>query len=211
MAELDNWLRQATRCLAKDAVVQVRTEIQEHYESAREAALADGATIEDAETCALRALGDAKTVNDQYRRVLLTAAEARLLRESNWEARVVCSQSWLKRLILIVPVVMAAAFIVLVLTGHAAVARDVLLCGLGLSPWVVPLLFPIDTLSHGRVFRYFKWLAMTVAVLLLFGHDTVQWSWLLISCLWPVGWIEATRASIRRKLPLNVWPRHLYL
>ena len=44
MTRLDTWLKQATRHLSKGSVAQVRTEIQEHYESARETAMSGGAT-----------------------------------------------------------------------------------------------------------------------------------------------------------------------
>ena len=60
MTGLEIWLRQATRRLAKDSVAQVRTEITEHYESAREAAITSGATTEVADRLALNTLGDAK-------------------------------------------------------------------------------------------------------------------------------------------------------
>ena len=89
MTGLDSWLKQATRHLSKDSAVQVRTEIEEHYESAREAAISGGATIDGAHRLALTALGNAKTANCQYRHVLLTSAEARMLRDGEWEARVV--------------------------------------------------------------------------------------------------------------------------
>ena len=56
--DLDCWLQQATRSLSKDSTAQVRTEIQEHYQSAREA-----------NRMALIALGDARIANTQYRRV----------------------------------------------------------------------------------------------------------------------------------------------
>jgi hypothetical protein len=76
---LDRWLKQATRRLSNDSTLQVTTEIREHYESAREAALESGATADQAEEVASTALGDAKRANRQYRKVLLTSAEARLL------------------------------------------------------------------------------------------------------------------------------------
>lgn len=91
MTGLDSWLEQATRCLSRDSVAQVRSEIREHYESARETAISGGATADEADRLAVCALGDAKTANRQYRNVLLTASEARMLREANWEARAVCS------------------------------------------------------------------------------------------------------------------------
>ncbi len=211
MTELDNWLRLATRQLAKSAAAQVRTEIQEHYESARDAAVADGATTEEADRLAVNALGDAKTANCQYRRVLLTSAEASMLREGSWEAHAVCSHAWLKRLVLAMPLAMVAGAIALSLTDHAEVARGVFFLGIGMSPLVAAILLPINTPSRGRVFRYVKWITMTGAFTMLLGPDTLKWSWLLISCLWPVAWTEWTRASIRRKLPIKAWPRHLYL
>jgi hypothetical protein len=63
MTGLDIWLRQATRHLAKDSITQVRTEIQEHYESARDAAVTEGVPLGEADRLALSALGDAKTAN----------------------------------------------------------------------------------------------------------------------------------------------------
>jgi hypothetical protein len=211
MTGLDNWLTQATRCLAKDAVAQVRTEIREHYESARDAAIANGATPQDAERLAVNALGDARVANCQYRRVLLTSAEARMLRQGNWEAHAVCSRPWLKSLALAAPLAIVAASAALFFTGHGAVARDVLLCGMGMSPFVAAILLRIDTAARGRVFRCGKWIALTGAVVLLFGPDALKWSWLLISCLGPLAVTEWTRGSIRRKLPVKAWPRHLYL
>ena len=211
MIGLDSWLKQATRHLAKNSAAQVRTEIQEHYESAREAAISNGATSAEADRLALNVLGDAKTANCQYRRVLLTSAEARMLRDGNWEALAVCSRPWLKRLILAAPVAAAAAATALFFTGRIAVARDLLVLGMGMSPLFAALLLPIYTPSRGRVFRRVKWVAMTGALLLVSGPEVLKWSWLLIACLWPLAWTEWTRASIRRKLPVAKWPKQLYL
>jgi hypothetical protein len=210
MFELHSWLEQATRHLAKDSAVQVRTEIREHYEAARETAIAGGASTEDAERLALDALGNARVANCQYRHVLLTSAEARMLREGNWEARAVCSRAWLKRSILAMPLAIAAAAAALLITGHAPVARDVLIGGVAMSPLAAVLLLQINTPLRGRVFRCAKWIVMIGAMVLLFGPNAFMWSWLLISCVWPLFWIEWTRASIRRKLPVKAWPRHLY-
>src|SRR5882724_848375 len=100
MTALDIWLKQATRHLAQASAAQVRGEIQEHYESAREAAMSSGASADEADRLAVAALGDSQVANCQYRNVLLTSAEARLLREGNWEARAVCSRPWLKGMFL---------------------------------------------------------------------------------------------------------------
>jgi hypothetical protein len=211
MTGLESWLIQATRHLAKDSASQVRNEIQEHYEAARDTAVAEGATPDEADRMALNALGDAKTANCQYRNVLLTSAEAKMLREGNWEANAVCSRPWLKWLVLAVPLTAVAAAAALFLNGHVAIARDLLIAGLGMSPLLAAPLLPIYTPSRGRAFRYLKWVAMTGGLALMFGHEALQWSWLLISCMWPLAWTEWTRASIRRKLPIAAWPKHLYL
>ncbi len=210
MTGLDSWLTQATRRLAKDSAAQVRTEIQEHYDASRDAAIAGGATAEAADRLALQALGDAKAANRQYRQVLLTSAEAKALREGDWEARAVCggSRKWL---FLAVPLGAMAAAAALFLTGHAAVARDLLIGAIGISPMFVAPLLPIFTPSRSRVFRVVRWLGMATAIGLVFGSQALQWSWLLFSCLWIVASAEWTRASIRRKLPIAAWPKHLYL
>ena len=54
-------------------------------------------------------------------------------------------------------------------------------------------------------------LVLTGAFALVFPPFALKWSWLIASCLWPVVWIEWTRISIRRKLPVSQWPKQLYL
>jgi len=211
MAGLDAWLKQATRGLANESAGRVRTEIQQHYQSAHDAAISDGATADEADKAALAALGDAKTVNCRYRNVLMTSQEARVLSEGNWEARAVCSRPWLKWLALAVPMGALAAATGLTLAGRTAIARDLLICGLGMSPLFLAPFLPVYTPLRGRVFRLVKWIGVTAALVLLLGPDSLKWSWLLISCLWPLAWTEWTRASIRRKLPVAAWPKHLYL
>ena len=211
MSGLESWLKEATRHLAIDSIAQVRREIGEHYESAREAAMANGRSAEEADRIAVTALGDAKAANCQYRQVLLTSAEARMLREGKWEARSICSRPWLKWMIVAVPVVLVEAAATVYFHGKVEVARDLLFAGIGMSPLFAALLLPINTPARGRVFRYGKWVAMTLAFVLLLGPEALKWSWLLISCIWLIGRTEWTRASIRRKLPVSAWPRHLYL
>ena len=111
-------------------------------------------------------------------------------------------------LVLAVPVVTATA---LFLTGRVAFARDVLIGGIGMSPLLAAPFLPIYTPSRGRIFRRVKWMAMTGALALVFGPLALKLSWLLISCLCPLALNEWKRASIRRKLPVAAWPKHLYL
>lgn len=211
MTALESWLTQATRHLAEDSIAQVRTEIQEHYESAREAALSNGATADEADRLAVADLGDAKTANCQYRNVLLTSSEAAMLREGNWEANAVCSRPWLRWLLLAMPVAALFAATILFLTGATALARTLLVGGIGIGFLFATPFLPVYTPSRGRIFRRVKWVVLLAILLLAFGPDTLKWFWLLFSCLWPMFWIERTRVSIRRKLPVAEWPKQLYL
>jgi hypothetical protein len=206
MTALDSWLKQATRHLSKDSATQVQTEIRAHYESARESAMNSGATADEADRLAMNALGDAKTANCQYRAVLLTSAEASMLREGNWEARAVCSRSWLKWSLLALPVGALTASLVFFFTGAISRGWTLLAGAIGLGfVFGVPFL-PVYTLSRARIFRGIRW----VVLLAVLGF-TLKSSWLLMSGLWPLVWIEWTRISIRRKLPVSMWPKHLYL
>jgi hypothetical protein len=214
MSVLDSWLNQATRRLSRDSTAQVRAEIQEHFESAREDAVASGATPDEAQRLALAALGDAKTANSQYRHVLLTCAEARLLGEGNWEARIVCSRLWLRWLLLVVPVgflLVGAGFFA---AGALPAARVMLAGGIWMSLLFAAPLLPVYTPARSRIFRRVKWalmLALFFTLFLSFGPQALKMSWLATSCLWPMAWVEWTRVSIRRKLPVARWPKQLYL
>jgi hypothetical protein len=211
MSRLETWLGRAVRHLSKDSAAQVRSEIQEHYESARDAALSSGATSEEADRSAVAALGDARTANAQYRRVLLTTAEARVLREGNWEARTICSRPWLRGLLLAVPVAALTASTARFLSGAIVPARALLAAGVVLGLLLVPPLLPIYTPVRARIYRGIKWVVLVGALGLAFWPDVHKSYWLLLSCLWIAGWIEWTRISIRRKLPVEKWPKQLYL
>jgi hypothetical protein len=192
-------------------VDRVRSEIREHYEAAREAALGDGASEEEADRRAVNALGNATTANRQYRKVLLTSAEARMLCEGNWETRAVCARPWLKSLLLAIPATAVLVAMVLFLSGTTAIARLLLVGGLGVGFMLGTPFLPIYTPARSRVLRVVKWVVLVAIVVLAFGPDALRWSWLMFSCLWPVAWIEWTRMSIRRKLPVAEWPKNLYL
>jgi hypothetical protein len=203
MTPLDIWLQQATRGLSKDSAVQVRAEIQEHYEAARDDSMTGGASSEVADQLAVTALGDAKIANHQYRNVLLTSGEARMLRDAKWEARMVCSHSWLWWLLLPVPLVALLAAAGFFLIGVPALGRALLAAGILMGFLFVAPFLPVYTPSRARIYRGVKWVA--------FGPLALKWSWLLASSLWPMIWIERTRISIRRKLRVAEWPKSLYL
>jgi len=211
MTRLESWLQQATRHLAHDSAAQVQAEIHEHYESAREAAMNTGATADEADREAVVALGDAKTANCQYRKVLLTSAEAKVLRQSNWEARAFCSRAWLKQTLVALSFAALIGAELFFVRGATEIARILFVLGLGLAMLFVGPTLPVYTPSRGRIYRVVKWLLMIAMLVLIIGADTLKWSWLLISCLWPVFSVEWTRASIRRKLRVADWPKQLYL
>ena len=208
---LDRWLKLATHHLSSQSAAQVRTEIEEHYESSRDAAIQRGAAAPEADREALAALGDARTANRQYRGVLLTTREARLLREATWEARAICGHSVLKPLLMSLPGIALVAALELFRSGAIGVARDLLLASVGLGLlFLVPFL-PVYTPARSRAVRYLRWVVLAGLPVMAFWPDPLRYSWLLIATLWPIGWIEWTRISIRRKLPVAQWPKHLYL
>ncbi len=211
MTELDSWLKQATRRLSRDSVAQVQTEIQEHYESALEGAIGRGATAEEACQLAVSALGDAQVANRQYRKVLLTSAEARALRQGNCEARAVCSRPLAKWWLFTLPVAALAASAAAFLAGNVALARDLLIAGMATGLLFTGPFLPVYTPVRGRIFRVAKLVVLVGAIALCIGSSALRLSWLLIPSLWPLFWIEWTRYSIRRKLPVAKWPKQLYL
>lgn len=208
---LEAWLKQATRHLSKNSAAQVRSEIQEHYESARAAAISGGATTNEAELSALAALGDAKVANCQYRNVLLTSAEARLLGEGNWEAFAVCTRMWPKAVFLLMSVAAVFAANELLLKHAGSIAWALFAGGAGLGLLFAAPFLPVYTPKRARVFRTVRWAVMLAILILAFWPNPLQWSWLLFACLWPMARVEWMRISIRRKLPVGQWPKQLYL
>jgi hypothetical protein len=211
MTSLDRWLERATWCLSEDSTGQVRKEIQEHYESEREAAIGRGIKPEEAERLAVASLGSAKTANREYRKVLLTSEEARVLRHTNREAGFFCSGVWLKWTLLAVPVGTLLAAFVLFFNDKIEFARVLLVAGIAMGFIFAAPFLPVYTPSRGRVYRIVKWALLVSAICLVYGQDTVKYSWLWASCLWIPIWTEWTRVSIRRKLPVAEWPKQLYL
>lgn len=210
MTGLGLWLHEATRHLSKDSAAQVKTEIQEHYESAREAAENSGATADAADRMALNALGDPARANRQYRKVLLTSAEARLLREGNWEG-VICSHRLARSLVRWIPVIALLAALALFRAGVMDIARVLLAAAAGTGLLLIAPSLPVYTPSRGRMVRFMKWVVLSGLLALAYWPDILKFSWLLIAALWPMAWVEWTRTSIRRKLPVARWPKHLYL
>jgi hypothetical protein len=224
MTALDTWLARATRQLSADSAAQVRAEITQHYESAREAALSSGAAPDEADRTALAALGDAKAANRQYCRVLITRTEARQLRSSGREAQFFCASPFRKSLLVVVPVIAAicaaASYTFAAITGafatHATstavvVARISVVAALLTAIFFAVPLLPIYTPTRARIYRVTKWLSIVAVVLIIFDGDRLYSTWLFLSCFWVIAYTEAIRMSLRRKIPASHWPKHLHL
>lgn len=209
MTNLEAWLQRATKCLSADSTVQVCAEIEEHFRSAQETALREGATVSDAEQAALAALGDARTANRQYRKVLLTKREARILRESAWQSRAACSRGWLRWFVLFWTVVSLIAGTWIKIAGWDYLANMLLVVAFGLGLTASPMFLRLLTPSRGRIYRVVR--LTFFAAIMVFGLTGFKQPWLIFVCIWPALWTEWNRMSIRRKLPEAEWPKHLYL
>jgi hypothetical protein len=206
MNRLELWLNQATCCLSAESTAQVRREIHEHYVSAVAVALANNLNDDQAEQAAVAALGDAKEANRQYRRVLLTSAEARMLHRSNREARAFCARPWLRLLLAIAPVAAVIASLTFALRDQDTISWSLFAGAAAVTVLFFGSYLPVYTVTRSRIFRAVKW-----AVLLCVMAICYRWPWLSFACLWPIAHIEWNRVSIRRKLPVAQWPRQLYL
>ena len=210
MTELEQWLMRASKCLSAESHTRVRAEILDHYEASRDEAIGNGATLLEAEAMALRALGDPGRANRLYRQSLLTSSEAKLLRQGNWEARAVCSRPVLKWIVLGLPVAAFLAGIIALLRGATHLAAELLPIGLCFSVLLHGPFLPIYTPLRSRIYRGFKWAALSAIFLMAMWPLGWSESWLFFGCLWMVVWIEWRRFSIRRKLPIGQWPRQLH-
>jgi uncharacterized membrane protein len=211
MATLHVWLNQAVRHLSKDSADTVRREIQEHYEAAREAALRDGVDAGQAELIAVQALGDPRLANRQYRKVLLTSSEAAVLRQSNSESRMICSNMWVKWMLLSTPGTLLLLSAISLAMHQLVLARGMLVFGALMALFFMAPFMPIYTVSRGRIYRVIKWAVLMGGVLVLFGVDSRNGLWLASCCFFPIFFTEWKRMVIRRKLPIGKWPRQLYL
>jgi hypothetical protein len=205
-ATLDTWLRRATCRLSAESCELVQSEIQDHFDSAREEALAGGAAPDAAIRTAVKSLGDPRAANLAYRKVMLTRAEAALLRESGWEARAVCRH----RSLIVIPLAIVAAGIALLALGDEYLGLALTVGGLGMCLLFGAPMLSLNTPARARIFRGVRW-AWYVAILVVACWPTMlRQTWFIVAVAWPIVWIEMTMASIRRKLPACDWPRQLY-
>jgi hypothetical protein len=208
---LESWLVRATKCLSAESRAMVRAEISDHYEASREEAIAGGAALYEAEAMALQTLGDPARANRLYRRSLLTSSEATLLSKGRSESRFICSRPILRNMFLALPGAAFLAGLIAFVMKANDLAGFLLPAALCLSVLLHGPFFPVYTPVRSRIYRGLKWTALSVLFALVMVVLGWQNSWLGVSCIWMVGWVEWNRFLIRRKLPINQWPRHLYL
>jgi hypothetical protein len=205
-ATLDAWLQRATCRLSAEACEQVRREIQDHFDSSREEALAAGAAPEAADRAAVKSLGDPRAANHAYRKVMLTRAEAALLRESAWEARAVCRH----RSLIAIPLAILVAGALLLLKGDDYLGLALIVGGAGMCLLFGAPMLSIDTPARARIFRGIRWAWYVTVFVVACWPTMLRQTWFIVAVAWPIVWIEMTMGSIRRKLPAREWPRQLY-
>ena len=145
---LERWLSDATRGLSAESAALVRAEIQQHYDSAREAG-SDAADV-------IAALGDPRAANRAYRKVLLTEREAMLAPALTQPKRPGLSR------ILLSTTLLAAVFWQLAGKHHDPGFWPIIIaifCTLPFS-WFVPL----NTLERTRIYFYVHALRSVVVV-----------------------------------------------
>lgn len=157
MTPLEQWISGATRGLSAESAARVREEIQQHYDSACEAG-----------GDALAALGDPRTANRAYRKVLLTEQEALLAPALTQPKRPGAQR------ILLSATLLAALVWLQVGKQHAPGFWPI---GIAIF-WTVPLrwFLPLTTLERSRIYFY-------VHVLRSIAVVGVAW--------WYEGWMGA--------------------
>jgi hypothetical protein len=211
MSSLDRWLQRAMRGLSAESSARVRSEITEHYESALAAAMDGGATRDEADLKVLSDLGDAGLANRRYRKVLLTTTEARMLREVEEEYS--SCRPWVAWLLRATSVGFFCASATAFVLGHDFRARALLVAGTACTFFLaVPTIRAIYTPIRARRVRWIKWVTLTVVTgAVALGPWVKEWFAALAICACGIAWTEWVRSSIRRKLPVEKWPRTLYL
>jgi hypothetical protein len=198
MQTLDQWLSVATRGLCEAAAERVRTEIGEHYACALESAGTVDVNPLDAERRTVAALGDPKIANREYRRVLLTAGEDDLLRGlTSWWA----SWGWL---LMGIPLLLAA--VALKNSALIYVPAMVLIEGVLRD-------FPARPIRAGWMVRIARWGTLAICLTLWFvgiraGAPQVA---MVVFVAVTIAHREYKYAVLRRKVPVEQWPRWLWV
>jgi hypothetical protein len=188
---IDQWIAIATSKLAPESAEQVRREIGEHYHCA----LAAGAWD-------IASLGDPRKANREYRKVLLTAAEARFVERPQ---RIVPPGSWrwwgMAVLGLLTDLAWASRW---PSSGPYLVWRAWPLGALLLLQYLGPLL-RIRTPARLRIWHWVRVAGFAVAMLLLITVWDGSIFGLMTQFLVVVSFLGAP-ATLRRKFPVDKWP-----
>jgi hypothetical protein len=212
---LDQWLTAATCKLSDDSTAKVRAEIQEHYQSTYDGVVACGGGSLEADSAAIAALGEPKQANRQYRRVLLTVKEEQMLKilkgdTSTFSPPRIKAGKWLAGIIF------AEAFGALAFLAwkkHAIWMEFT-------TFYYLPIIFTIDLLrrflsintpSRGRAYRAVRWLAL-IATTVFAAWRGAKDPWIFFLGVAGLTLLfNQHRAALRRKVPVNQWPKNLYL
>ena len=197
---LEAWLAIANRGLSAESAAAVRTEIGAHYEDAYEEATARGSHAAEAERTAVAALGSPWSANREYRRVLLTAREAKLLRQlrhssESHEAELQIAR-WLAS------VTLAFCILAALLPAGIVIAGLILLL-------VVQTFIAINTKRRGRLCRTAQWIWLIIAAYATYTGGAVWYFWIALCGLVTCAYGEYQLFSIRRKIPVEQWPKRL--
>ena len=129
MKTFDEWLKQATRGLTSGSADRLCAENQQHHDSPLAAAAPQRA--DPAESFAISVVGDADTANFCYRRALLTAMEASILRQGARERDFIVSHPGFLFLFLAFASASCVPASALPVIGWALLGRLLLAVGLG--------------------------------------------------------------------------------
>ena len=210
MTDLQVWLKRVTRGLSREAAHQVRHEIEDHYLSARDAALEQGAAPDQADRQALAALGDAEIANMRYRSVLLTKEEAKMLRGVKRDGEFFRCRPELGRAFRLGPCLLLCVAAAAYAMDAPNLARIMLAATLGLGMIFTVPTFSIYTPARSKVYRHAKGPVVLLALWLANG-PSFHWLGITLIGLAVFGWTELVCASLRKKLPVEQWPYMLYL
>ena len=131
LPEHAKWLKQATRGLTSGSADRLCAENQQHHDSPLAAAAPQRADPIAADGIAISVVGDADTANFRYRRALLTAMEASILRQGARQRDFIVSHPWFLFLFLAVASASCVLASALLVIGWVRRGRLLLPLGLG--------------------------------------------------------------------------------
>jgi hypothetical protein len=185
MTPLEQWLSDATRGLSAESAARVREEIQQHHDSSREAG-GDDADV-------LRALGNPRSANRAYRRVLLTEQEAMLAPTLTRPNRLDLQR------VLFIAALLAVVFWPLARARHYPGVWPISIAIFCTLPLV--RFFPPTTIERSRIYLYVHGLRSIVVVGLAWWYQGWLGALVLAAVCFSLDYfVSYRRLSIFRKL-----------